>query len=175
MTIRPARPADFEAMWPIFQAVVATGTTYTFAPDTPREDALAYWFGPGIQCFVVEDDGRLVGMYKLVANHRDLGSHVANASFMVDPQFAGRGAGRAMGRHCLRQARQAGFLAMQFNFVVSTNISAVTLWQRLGFSIVGTLPAVFRHRELGLVDAYVMHRFLDDVDDIDVTARAESR
>jgi ribosomal protein S18 acetylase RimI-like enzyme len=53
---------------------------------------------------------------------------------------------------------------MQFNFVVSTNIGAVELWKKLGFAIVGTLPRVFRHRELGPVDAYVMHRFLDDIE-----------
>ncbi len=162
--IRAAVPADFDAIWPIFQAVVATGTSYVFAPDTAREDARQYWFGPGIRSFVAEDAGRIVGMYKLVANQRDLGGHVANASFMVDPRAAGRGMGKAMGLHCLREARRAGFRAMQFNFVVSTNASAVRLWQRLGFRVVGTLPAVFQHRELGLVDAYVMHRSLDDVE-----------
>lgn len=164
MTIRPAVPADFDAMWPIFQAVVATGTTYVFAPETPYEEARAYFIGPDIRCFVAEDDGRIVGMYKLIANRRDLGSHVANASFMVDPTYIGRGAGKTMGRHCLHEARRAGFLAMQFNFVVSTNQPAVGLWQRLGFAIVGTLPKAFRHRDLGFVDAYVMFRTLDDID-----------
>ena len=47
---------------------------------------------------------------------------------------------------------------MQFNFVVSTNEPAVALWKQLGFAIVGTLPGAFRHREKGLVDAYVMFR-----------------
>lgn len=161
--IRRAVQADFESLWPIFRAVVATGTTYVFSPDTPREDAFDYWFGPGVASYVAEDEGRVVGMYKLVRNQRDLGSHVANASFMVDPEYEGRGVGRAMGVHCLRAARQAGFSAMQFNFVVSTNTAAIELWKKLGFAIVGTLPKVFRHRELGYVDAYVMHRFLDDV------------
>jgi L-amino acid N-acyltransferase YncA len=164
VTIRPAVAADSESLWSIFRAVVATGTTYTFAPDTPREEGVGYWFGPGITSFVAEEEGRVVGMYKLVANQRDLGSHVANASFMVDPAIAGRGIGRAMGVHCLREARRAGFLAMQFNFVVSSNTGAIELWKNLGFEIVGTLPKVYRHRDLGLVDAYVMHRFLDDVD-----------
>lgn len=65
--------------------------------------------------------------------------------------------------HCLREAKKAGYLAMQFNFVVSTNEAAVSLWQKLGFSIVGILPKVFLHKSLGYVDAYVMHRFLDDI------------
>jgi L-amino acid N-acyltransferase YncA len=164
MTIRPATMADFDAMWPIFQAVVATGTTYVFAPDTPREVAQAYFMGPGIASWVAENEGSIVGMCRLVANRRDLGSHVANASFMVDPGHAGRGVGKAMGIRCLREARRAGFLAMQFNFVVSTNTSAVTLWQKLGFDIVGTLPKAFKHRERGLVNAYVMYRFLDDIE-----------
>jgi ribosomal protein S18 acetylase RimI-like enzyme len=162
--IRPATEPDFAAMWPIFRAVVASGTTYVFAPGTSRQHAFGYWFGPGIASFVAEVDGTVAGMYKLVANQRDLGAHVANASFMVDPVCAGRGVGREMGLHCLREARRAGFLAMQFNFVVSTNRAAVELWKKLGFAVVGTLPRAFRHAELGLVDALVMHRFLDDVE-----------
>jgi L-amino acid N-acyltransferase YncA len=161
MEIRRAEETDFEAMWPIFRAVVATGTTYVFDPDTSYEDAFDYWLGPGVRSYVALDEGRVAGMYKIVPNQRDLGSHVANASFMVDPGFGGRGVGREMGLHCLREACAAGFLAMQFNFVVSTNEAAVALWKKLGFAIVGTLPKAFRHRELGLVDAYVMYRFLD--------------
>ena len=164
MHIRPALPEDFPAMWPIFQQVVASGTTYVFAPDTSYEDAYAYWFGPGISSYVIMDDDHIAGMYKIVANQRDLGAHVANASFMVDQQYSGRGMGKRMGQDCLRKARQAGFLAMQFNFVVSTNQAAVALWQKLGFAIVGTLPKAFRHTELGYVDAYVMFRTLDDIE-----------
>jgi L-amino acid N-acyltransferase YncA len=164
MTIKPAGPTDLDAMWAIFQAVVATGTTYAFAPNTGRDVALAYFMGPGMASWVAEDQGRTVGMYKLLPNRRDLGSHVANASFMVDPRHAGRGVGKTMGLHCLREARRAGFLAIQFNFVVSTNTAAVMLWKKLGFAIVGTLPKAFNHRERGLVDAYVMHRFLDDIE-----------
>jgi ribosomal protein S18 acetylase RimI-like enzyme len=100
-------------------------------------------------------------MYKIVANQRDRGSHVANASFMVAPASSGKGIGRQMGIHCLDEARRLGFRAMQFNFVVSTNTAAVALWQGLGFAIVGTLPKVFQHQELGCVDAYVMYRSLE--------------
>jgi ribosomal protein S18 acetylase RimI-like enzyme len=160
VTIRPATRDDAEAIWRIFQQVVAGGDTYTFLPDTPRDQAEDYFLGPGISSWVIEDEGRVVGMYKLIPNHGGLGSHVANASFMVDPSAHGKGAGRAMGDHCLDQARLAGYEAMQFNFVVSTNTAAVELWKKLGFEIVGTLPKTFRHRRLGDVDAYVMHRFL---------------
>ncbi|MGH9385201.1 MAG: GNAT family N-acetyltransferase [Vicinamibacterales bacterium] len=160
MTIRPASSADAEAIWQIFKAVVVGGDTYVFAPDTPRDEALDYFLGPNMKSWVAELDGQVVGMYKLIPNRRDLGSHVANASFMVDPAAHGRGIGRAMGEQCLREAKHAGYLAMQFNFVVSTNTGAVHLWQDLGFTILATLPKAFNHLSLGYVDAFVMHRFL---------------
>jgi predicted N-acetyltransferase YhbS len=160
VTIRPATPADASEIWRIFQAVVAPGNTYVFAVDTTERDAVAYFFGTSITSFVAEDNGRVVGMYKLIPNRVGRGSHVANASFMVDPSAQGLGIGRAMGQHCLDEARRQGYEAMQFNFVVSTNAAGVTLWKKLGFAIIGTVPKAFRHATLGLVDVHVMHRFL---------------
>ncbi len=164
MEIRRATESDFPAMWPIFKTVVADGATYVFAAETSYEDAFAFWFGSGSTAYIAEEDGKILGMYKFVANQRGRGSHVANAAFMVDQQFSSKGVGRAMGEHCLREAKRAGFRAMQFNLVVSTNEAAVSLWKKLGFSIVGTLPEAFLHESLGYVDAYVMHRFLDDIE-----------
>ena len=158
--IRTALESDSESILTIFYSVVATEDTYTFTADTPKNIAYDYWFGPGVRSFVALVDEKIVGMAKLVANYPGLGAHVANASFMVDPTCQARGIGRQMGSHILEEARRLGFLAMQFNFVVSTNERAVKLWQELGFAIVGTLPKVFRHKEKGLVDAYVMHKFL---------------
>lgn len=165
--IRPATDADFAAMWEIFRVLVANGDTYSFGAGTTREACHAYWFGPGVRSFVAMmttagEGARLLGMYKLVANHPDHGAHVANASFMVDPSAQGVGIGKLLGEHCLDEARRAGYLAMQFNFVVSTNGAAVALWKRLGFDIVGTLPRAYRHAQLGYVDAYVMYRALSD-------------
>ncbi|MEO1149198.1 MAG: GNAT family N-acetyltransferase [Cyanobacteria bacterium J06638_22] len=163
MEIRPAAIADAEGMWEIFRRVVATEDTYVFAADTSREEAIAYLLPEGGWAYVAEAEGQIVGLYRMVANQRDLGSHVANASFMVHPEWGGKGIGTALGWHCLRQAKAEGFLVMQFNIVVSTNEAAVRLWKKLGFAIVGTLPKAIRNKQLGYVDAYVMYRFLDDI------------
>jgi L-amino acid N-acyltransferase YncA len=161
VTIREASEPDRDAVWRIFHAVVAGGDTYVFDPETPRDEALAYWFHPGTRTYVAENDGQVVGTYILKPNHPCLGSHVANAAFMVSAATRGLGVGRAMGEHCLSEAHRLGYRAVQFNFVVSTNRSAVRLWERLGFKIVGTLPGAFRHRTRGFVDAFVMFRSLD--------------
>lgn len=163
--IRPALESDFDAIWGIFCAHVEAGETYTFTVATSREAAHGYWLGAGVRGFVAAGaGGRVLGMYRLVPNQPGRGHHVANASFMVSPAAQGAGIGRALGEHCLIEARRAGFLAMQFNYVVSTNTAAIRLWKKLGFSITGTLPKAFRHKRLGYVDAYVMYQLLQDPD-----------
>ena len=70
------------------------------------------------------------------------------------------GIGAALCVHSLQAARERGYRAMQFNFVVASNAGAVRLWQRHGFAVVGRVAAAFRHRTLGPVDALIMHRLL---------------
>ncbi|ANI28611.1 acetyltransferase [Yersinia entomophaga] len=163
MEIRPATPEDFTAIWPLFQAVIASEDTYVFTADTPERVAYEYWFGDGVRCWVALHEDKIVGMYKLIDNQRGLGCHVANASFMVDASVRGLGIGKQLGLHCIEQAQRLGYRAIQFNFVVSTNTLAVSLWQKLGFGIIATLPQAFKHPKQGYVDAYIMHRFLHPV------------
>lgn len=160
ITIRRAGEEDFDAIWRIFHEVVRRGDTYTYDPETTREQARSIWMSGEHATYVACADDRVVGTYILKTNQPGLGSHVANAGYMVDIGGRGKGVGGAMCEHSLEEARRMGFHSMQFNIVVSTNESAVALWKKFGFSIIGTLPQAYRHRELGLVDAYVMHRFL---------------
>ena len=161
LNIRPATNSDRDAIWKIFHEVVSAGDTYPIDPDMSREDAFAYWFQTGARAFVAEQDRQIIGTYTLHPNQSGSGAHVANAAFMVPSVARGRGIGRAMGEHCLKEARRLGFRAIQFNFVVSSNESAVKLWQKLGMKIVGTLPGAFRHPEKGYVDVYVMFQSLE--------------
>lgn len=161
MEIRPASADDVDAMWGIFKAAIATEDSLPFAGTFEAGIFRSHWFGVQ-RAFVAVLEGRVAGMYKMGANFPDLGAHVASATYVVDPLTQGRGIGRALVEDSLVRARSEGFLAMQFNYVVSTNAPAVELYRKLGFAVVGTLPAAFRHRSLGLVDVYVMHRFLQD-------------
>jgi L-amino acid N-acyltransferase YncA len=160
IVIRKAEDADFDSIWQIFREVVEAGDTYVYDPETTKEQARSIWMSDGVMTYVACVGEQIVGTYILKPNQPGLGSHVANAGYMVRADAAGKGVGRAMCEHSLSEARKAGFSAMQFNMVISTNEAAVALWQKLGFNIVGTLPKVFRHKKLGLVDAFVMHRFL---------------
>jgi GNAT superfamily N-acetyltransferase len=159
-TIREATLDDADSIIAIGRELVADGDTYVFSPLTSDDELKAYWLSPAGRTFVAAVEGQAAGCYFLRSNYPGRGRHVANASFAVARRFARRGIGRAMGEHSVELARSLGYKAMQFNLVVSTNEPAVTLWRTLGFRIVGTLPRVFDHPTRGLVDAYVMHRFL---------------
>lgn len=158
--IRPAISSDHDALWRILAPVIRAGETYALPRDMNREDALAYWNGPDRRTFVAENGGQVVGTYYLRANQAGGGAHVANCGYMVGADQAGKGVGGALCDHSLDKARAAGFRAMQFNFVVSTNEGAVRLWRAKGFGIVGRLPGAFDHPRLGFVDALAMFRAL---------------
>lgn len=161
MRIRPAEPGDHDAVWAILEPVIRAGETYALDRNLTREQALAYWLAPGHDAFVAEDDdGEIVGTYYLRRNQAGGGSHVCNCGYMTSARATGKGVARAMCGHSLEHAKARGFEAMQFNFVVSTNVRAVALWQAFGFDIVGRLPGAFRHPREGDVDALVMYRRL---------------
>ena len=158
--IRAAIESDKPAIWQIIKAVISTGDTYVFDPETPQDEMLHYWFAPDKHVYVAEQDGEIVGTFWLKPNYPGLGSHVCNAAYMVSPEASGKGIGRQLAEFSLDEARRLGFKAMQFNFVVKSNTAAVRLWQSIGMEIIGEIPDAFDHRELGLTNAYVMYRKL---------------
>jgi len=160
LKIRPATAADHDAIWSIVGPVFRAGETYTVATDISREDALTYWLSGDHEPFVAELDGEILGTYFLHPNQSGGGRHVANCGYMTSGAAQGKGIARAMLEHSLTHARERGFRAMQFNFVVSTNERALALWRACGFEIVGRLPGAFAHPRLGFVDALVMYRTL---------------
>jgi ribosomal protein S18 acetylase RimI-like enzyme len=119
-------------------------------------------FVPKIITYVIEVYRVIAGMAKLTPNFRELGSHVANLCMVIAPKYQHQGIGKTLAQYCLEQAKQQGYQAVQLNLVVSTNKSAIALWQKLGFSIIGTSPKAFKHKQFGYVDLNIMHRFLSE-------------
>jgi len=161
LRVRPFFPEDIDPVWLMLQPVIRSGDAYALPMDLDREPALAYWLHPTHEVFVAEIDGHVVGSYFLRPNQAGGGAHVANCGYLTALSERGRGVARAMCAHSLDRARERGFRAMQFNFVVSSNDRAVRLWQSLGFEIVGRLPEAFLHPRLGYIDSLVMFRRIE--------------
>ncbi|TXN23884.1 GNAT family N-acetyltransferase [Methylobacterium sp. WL9] len=160
ITIRPAKSSDRDAIPAILHPIVRAGDTYALPSTWSGEAILAYWMAPAHRVLVAEMDGHALGTCYIRPNQLGGGGHVANAGYATHRDAAGRGIARALAERSFAVAREAGFTAMQFNFVVASNTRAVVLWRSLDFAEVGRLPEAFRHPSLGLVDALVMHRRL---------------
>jgi len=160
LPIHLATDSDRDAIWAILEPMIRLGETYTLPRDMSEEQALDYWFAADKETFVWKENGVVVGTYFLKANQQRGGAHVANCGYVTAPAAQGRGIARQMCLHSLERAKERGFRAMQFNFVVSTNEHAIKLWTSLGFEAVGRLPLAFEHPTLGFVDALVMYRRL---------------
>jgi L-amino acid N-acyltransferase YncA len=159
--IRDAADEDWPLVYPTFAAIVTEGRTYAYPENLSSEEARSMWMekSPG-RTVIAVDGARVLGSAKMGPNRPGRGSHVATASFMVDPTCHGRGIGRALGEHVLTWARSAGYRSMQFTAVVESNHTAVHLWQSLGFTILCTVPQAFDHPEHGLVGLHVMFQDL---------------
>jgi ribosomal protein S18 acetylase RimI-like enzyme len=151
--------ADFPKLWPALEPAIRAGETFTVPTDFTEVQARDWWTA-NPHTFAALDGANVIGGYYIRANQPGAGAHVANATYVVAPNARGRGVAKAMCLHSLAQAREAGFRAMQFNIVVSTNETAVRAWKACGFQIVGTLPGAFKHPKLSFVDAHVMYQTL---------------
>jgi len=157
--IREYADADWPQIWPILRDVILARDTYTYDPDMTQEQARSIWLEPPPgHTIVAAEDGRVLGTAKMGPNRPGPGSHVSTASFMVAAQARGKGVGTALCRYALDWARSNGYAGMQFNAVTEANRSAIEIYQRLGFAIVGTVPGAFEHPELGRIGLHIMYR-----------------
>jgi L-amino acid N-acyltransferase YncA len=157
--VRDATEQDWPSIWPFFGKIVRAGESFGYDADMSEAEARDLWLSgsPSRTTVAISSAGEIVGSAHMHANRGGPGAHVASATFVVDPQHQGRGAGRGLLVDALSWARRLQFRAMQFNAVVATNRPALALYRSLGFEIVGTVPEAFHHPRHGYVDLHVMH------------------
>ncbi len=158
--ITPATSADEERIWALLQPVFSAGDTYAVDPLIDREAAIAYWMEADKTAFILSIEGQAVGTYYIRPNQPGGGAHICNCGFITAPSARGKGVARRMLDHALIEAKQQGYRAMQFNFVLASNQRALAIWQRNGFATIGRIPQAFLHPKQGYVDALILHRSL---------------
>jgi len=146
MIIRAYAQKDIPAMIGIWNEVVEDGIAF------PQEDMLTPETGAGFfaaQSYtgVAEKDGDIVGLYILHPNNVGRCGHICNASYAVSSKYRGLHIGEKLVLDCLSQARAHGFRVLQFNAVVESNTHARHLYERLGFTQLGTIPGGFRMKD----------------------------
>lgn len=112
---------------------------------------------------VAKIDGKVAGMYILHPNNVGRCGHIANASFAVSSLYRGKKIGKELVRHCLAKGRELGFKIMQFNAVVSSNVRAIKLYEKLGFVRVGVVPGGFLNKDDVYEDIIVYYYNLQQI------------
>jgi GNAT superfamily N-acetyltransferase len=158
--IKEMQESDFKAFWPIFSDIVDAQETYNFAADINERDAYNLWCVGPSKSYIFEQNNQILGSYYIKANALGPGDHVCNCGYMVAKHARGQGIARKMCEHSQLEAIKMGFKAMQFNSVVSTNATAILLWQKLGYKTIGILPKAYRHKKQGFVDSLIMYKEL---------------
>lgn len=143
MVIRKYKDKDLPEMIEIWNEIVEEGIAF------PQEDALdtntgAEFFASQTHCGVAEIDGEIVGLYILHPNNVGRCGHISNASYAVKSDKRGLHIGEKLVLDCLAEGKKHGFLILQFNAVVKTNTHARHLYERLGFTQLGTIKDGFR-------------------------------
>jgi L-amino acid N-acyltransferase YncA len=160
MQIRPAIESDWPIIRDLFRAVADAGDAFAYDASTSDETIRKLWFDAPACPYVLEIEGQIAGTYYIRPNQPGRGSHIANGGYIVAESYRGRGLSKVMCEDSIAEAKRLGYRAMQFNFVVATNETAIRCWQSCGFEIVGRIPNAFDHARQGPVDALVMYRDL---------------
>ena len=142
--IREYTHSDIKDMISIWNEVIADGVAFP-QEDFLNEETGRDFFASQTYCGVAEDErGMLLGLYILHPNNVGRCGHICNASYAVRSDSRGLHVGEKLVKDCLIQGKAHGFKILQFNAVVSTNVHARHLYERLGFHQVGTIPQGFR-------------------------------
>ncbi|MBQ9823698.1 MAG: GNAT family N-acetyltransferase [Solobacterium sp.] len=142
ITVRQYRREDLGQMIEIWNEVVTEGIAF---PQTELLDLQSgeTFFKGQTYTGIAEEDGAILGLYILHPNNIGRCGHISNASYCVKKNERGKHIGEKLVKDCLHEAYAHGFRVLQFNAVVESNIHARHLYERLGFTQLGTIPGGF--------------------------------
>jgi ribosomal protein S18 acetylase RimI-like enzyme len=159
-------PQEEEVVRALLNVVIVEGKTYPQKQPLSEAEFSAYWLSK--DAFVVRTSvvdpthkpKKILGAFYLKPNFPGRCSHICNAGFIVQPELRGQGLGRFMGEAMLSIAANLGYEAVMFNLVFETKIPSITLWQSLGFEIIGRIPGAAKLENEQVVEALILYHTL---------------
>ncbi len=128
----------------IWNEVVEDGIAFPQLEILCEESAVEFFFSQTFTGVAIDTvTNKIQGLYILHPNNVGRCGHIANASFAVSSNTRGMGIGESLVSHCIAQGKNEGFKILQFNAVVASNYGALHLYEKLGFTKLGTIPKGF--------------------------------
>ncbi len=158
--IREFKKTDISAVIEIWNEVISDGAAFPQTEPLGIKDGTAFFLEQSFTALACEaESGKIVGLYILHPNNIGRCGHIANASYAVRSKKRNMGIGETLVRHSLEKAKELGFTIMQFNAVVASNKYALHLYEKIGFTRLGTIPGGFRLKNGEFADI-VPHYFV---------------
>ena len=156
ITVREFQSEDTKDAIAIWNEVVDQGKAFPQLEDLGVEDGEAFFKEQSYTGIAVNENDEIVGLYILHPNNIGRCGHICNASYAVKSTVRGQGVGKAIVTDCLGKAKEIGFRVIQFNAVVKSNTTALKLYQKLGFTQLGTIPGGFLNKD-GVYEDIIVH------------------
>ncbi len=155
ITIERYTPKDLEGVRNIWNDITRQGNAFPGEEIYSPEEMEKFLAGQTrVTC--AKRGENVLGFYILHPNNIGRAGHIANASFGVAKGNRGMGIGEKLVRDCLRKAKADGFRGLQFNAVVASNTTAISVYQKCGFTTVGKIPGGYRMLDGHYEDIYIM-------------------
>ena len=148
---------DLEKAVEIWNQVVEEGRAFPQIQLLSKEEGAAFFSAQNYTGIAkIKETGETVGLYILHPNNIGRCGHIANASYAVEKNARGHHVGEALVRDCLLKGKKLGFKILQFNAVVASNTAALSLYKKLGFKTLGTVPGGFLNID-GVYEDIILH------------------
>lgn len=156
--IREYKTADEKAAKEIWNEVVRDGVAFPQIEELTDENADSFFKSQTYTGIAFDlESSKIVGLYILHPNNVGRCSHIANASYAVKKVVRGEHIGEKLVKDCLKIAHEKKFKILQFNAVVASNIHAIHLYERLGFTKLGKVPSGFLLPNENYEDIYLFY------------------
>lgn len=158
--IREWKEKDLADAISIWNRVVEDGVAFPQTEPLDMENGREFFASQTFTGIAVsEENNEIVGLYILHPNNIGRCGHICNASYAVKADCRGQHVGETLVRHCLMQAKREGFRILQFNAVVKSNLPALSLYKKLGFVSLGTIPDGFLLKD-GTYEDIILHYYI---------------
>lgn len=160
MDIRKYRTCDEEACRTIWNEVVEKTDSFPQMEPLEKGEADRFFKSMSYTGVAADENGDILGLYILHPNNVGRCGHIANTSYAVKSSIRGQHIGEKLVLHSLSEGKKLGFRILQFNAVVADNIHALHLYDRLGFTRLGTVPGGFLKHDGTYEDIILFYHLL---------------
>lgn len=145
--IRAYHKNDLPKMISVWNEIVREGDTFPQEELLDTKSGAAFFAAQDFTEIYLDEQGNLCGLYILHPSNVGRCGHICSASFALSQDQNKTQISEALVKHCIMIARAMNYRILQFDAVAESNTNARTLYERLGFHPLGTIPNGFRMKD----------------------------